>query len=145
MSTGAIIVGNRGGVTVIVLETGASARPQASVAVQVSVIVPTQPLGAGLNVEGLEIPVMRQEPSCPLLNTIVLGVGINPHATVTLIGAVIVGNVAGETVIVLETGMSALPQASVAVQVSVITPPQPLGAGLKVDKLEIPIKAQPPL
>ena len=52
------------------------------------------------------------------------GAGIAPHATVIFPRGVIVGNAAGLTVIVLETCASALPQVSVAVQVSVTVPPQ---------------------
>ena len=56
-----------------------------------------------------------------------------------------VGNAAGLTVITLETGASALPQASVAVQVSVTVPPQAPGVAVKVDGFEVPLNKQPPL
>ena len=61
------------------------------------------------------------------------GVGISPHATVILAGAVIEGKAAGLTVMILETGAIVLPQASVAVQVSVTLPPQAPGIAVKVD------------
>jgi hypothetical protein len=59
-------------------------------------------------------------------------------------GAVMVGSAAGETVIVLVTGASALPQASVAVQVSVMVPPHSGGIAEKVDKSDVPLIKQPP-
>ena len=65
--------------------------------------------------------------------------GNAPQATVIAPGAVIVGNGAGSTVIVLDTAAIALPQASVAVHVSVTVPPQGPGAALKVDGLEVPV------
>jgi hypothetical protein len=52
---------------------------------------------------------------------------------------------AGVTVIVLVTGTSALPHASVAVHVSVIVPPQGPGAAEKVDVFEVPFIKQDPL
>ena len=55
------------GVTVMVLVTGVNALPQASVAVQVSVIVPPHGPGAAENVDVLEVPVIRQEPESPLV------------------------------------------------------------------------------
>ena len=67
MFPGAVIVGNAAGLTVMVLVTGASALPQASVAVHVSVIVPPQGPGVALNVDVLEAPVIRQEPLNPLV------------------------------------------------------------------------------
>ena len=54
-------------------------------------------------------------------------------------GAVIVGNAAGSTVIVLETGASALPHISVAVHVSVTVPPHTGGVPLKLEVLELPL------
>ena len=60
-------------------------------------------------------------------------------------GAGIVGNAAGDTVIVLDTGAIVLPQASVAVHVSVITPPQAPGVAVCVDGLDVPVIAQPPV
>jgi hypothetical protein len=61
--------------------------------------------------------------------------------------AVMVGNTAGLTVMVRVTGAKALPQASVAVQVSIMIPPQ-APAGLwadKVDILEVPLIKHPPV
>jgi hypothetical protein len=62
-------------------------------------------------------------------------------------GAVKVGSVAGLTVMVLVTGASALPQASVAVQVSVMVPPHaPEGVcALKVEEAEVPLIRQVPV
>ena len=51
----------------MVLVTGVSALPQASVAVQVSVIVPPHGPGAAEKVDVLEVPVIRQEPESPLV------------------------------------------------------------------------------
>ena len=73
-----------------------------------------------------------------------LGAGIEPHATVVAAGAVIVGNAAGSTVIILETDARGRPQGSVAVHVSVTGPPQ-LGTALNVDGFEVPLIKQPPL
>ena len=119
----AVIVGKAAGLTVIVLETGASALPHKSVAVQVSVTVPPQAGGVAENVEGFEVPLIKQPPLNPLLKDSVVGAGIAPQATVILIGAVIVGNAAGLTVIVLVL-VIVLPEESVNVHVSVIVPPQ---------------------
>ena len=55
------------GVTVMILVTGASTLPQASVAVQVSVIVPPHGPGVAEKVDVLEVPVIRQEPVSPLV------------------------------------------------------------------------------
>ena len=60
-------------------------------------------------------------------------------------GAVMVGNAAGVTVIVLVTGAIALPQASVAVHVSVIVPPQGTGVAEKVDVADVPLMRQDPV
>jgi hypothetical protein len=62
-------------------------------------------------------------------------------------GAVIVGSAAGLTVMVLVTGANALPQASVAVHVSVTVPPQaPDGVWvLKVEVAEVPLIRQLPV
>ena len=60
-------------------------------------------------------------------------------------GAVIVGNAAGLTVIVLVTGVTVLPHASVAVHVSVTVPPQGPGIALSVDALDVPVIKQFPL
>ena len=59
-------------------------------------------------------------------------------------GAVIVGNAAGLTVIVLETAAITLPHGSVAVQVSVTGPPQGPGVALRVDAFEVPVIKQFP-
>jgi hypothetical protein len=64
---GAVIVGNAAGLTVIVLDTGASALPQASVAVHVSVTGPPQGPGVALSVDGLDVPVIKQEPVNPFV------------------------------------------------------------------------------
>ena len=73
-----------------------------------------------------------------------LAAGTAPQATVMLAGAVMVGKAAGLTVMVLDTGASALPQASVAVHVSVIAPPQGPGVAVKVEGLEVPEIKHPP-
>ena len=99
---GAVIVGNAAGLTVIILETEANDLPHVSVAVQVSVTVPPQADGVAENVEGFEFPLMVQPPLNPLLKARVVGAGNEPQATVVLDGAVIVGNAAGLTVIILE-------------------------------------------
>ena len=59
-------------------------------------------------------------------------------------GAVIVGRAAGLTVIILDTEARALPQISVAVQVSVTLPPQASGVAENVDVLEVPEIRHPP-
>ncbi len=142
---GAVIVGKAAGLTVIVLETGAKALPQLSVAVHVSVTVPPQAVGVAEKVEAFDVPVMAQPPLNPLLYEIVLAAGKPPQATVVLAKAVIVGKAAGLTVIVLETAAKALPQLSVAVHVSVTVPPQAAGVAEKVEGLEVPLIKQPPL
>jgi hypothetical protein len=63
---GAVMVGSGAGVTVMVLDTEAMVLPQGSVAVHVSVTVPPQAPGVAEKVEGLEVPVMRQDPLAPL-------------------------------------------------------------------------------
>jgi hypothetical protein len=60
-------------------------------------------------------------------------------------GAVIVGSAAGLTVMVLVTGANTLPQASVAVHVSVMVPPQAEGVAEKVDGLDVPLIRQLPV
>ena len=72
-------------------------------------------------------------------------IGTPPQATLILAGAVIVGKLAGLTVIVRDTDTKALLQASVAVHVSVTVPPQALGVDVKVDAFEIPLSSHPPL
>jgi len=124
MAAGAIIVGNAAGFTVIVLVTGARTLPQLSVAFHVSVTVPPQASGVAEKVDNAEFPLIRHPPEPPFVYGLVLGAGIAPQATVIFAGAIIVGKVAGLTVIVLETETKFLLQASLAVHVSVITPPQ---------------------
>ena len=77
--------------------------------------------------------MIKQFPLNPLLNKIVLDIGNPPQATVTAAGAVITGKAAGLTVITLETDAITLLQLSVAVQVSVIIPPQAEGVVVNVD------------
>jgi len=145
MPPGAVIVGRVAGVTVIVLVTDIRGLPQISVAVQVSVIVPPQAPGVALNVDVLEVPLIKQLPLCPFEYGNVLDDGSTPHAIVIAAGAVIVGSAAGVTVIVLVTGASVLPQISVAVHVSVIVPPQAAGIALNVDVLDVPLIKHDPL
>jgi len=145
VAPGAVIVGNAAGLTVITLDTDASGLPHMSVAVHVSVTGPPHPPGAALNVDGFEVPLIKQPPLNPFVNDIVLGAGNDPHATVVAPGAVIVGNAAGLTVITLETDASGLPHASVAVHVSVTGPPHALGEALNVDGFEVPLSKQPPV
>ena len=146
IAPGAVIVGNGAGSTVITLDTDASGLPHASVAVHVSVIVPPHPPGAAVNVDGFDVPLTKHEPLNPFVNPIVLGAGVEPHATVIGPGAVIVGNGAGSTVIVLETEASGLPQGSVAVHVSVTVPPlHPPGVAVNVEGLDVPLIKQAPL
>jgi hypothetical protein len=142
---GAVIVGKAAGLTVIVLETGAKALPQESVAVQVSVTIPPHEVGVVVNVDGLEVPLIKHPPLNPFVNESVDGAGNDPQATVIVAGAVIVGKAAGLTVIVLETGAIVLPQESVAVHVSVTVPPQEPGGVENVDGLEVPLIKHPPL
>ena len=111
------------GVTLIVLVTGTNALPQASVAVQVSVIVPPQAPGAAEKVDVFEVPVIRHDPAIPLVKLRVDAVGVAAHEMVITPGAVIVGNVAGVTVMAL-LPVIVLPHASVNVHVSVSVPPQ---------------------
>jgi hypothetical protein len=147
ISAGGVIVGRVAGLMVMVRVTGVSALPQASVAVQVSVTVPPQaPDGIGENVEVFDIPVIRQPPDSPLVNAIVLEAGnAAPQAIVMAAGAVMVGKVAGLIVIVRVTGTRALPQASVAVHVSITVPPQVPGIAEKVEGLEVPLIRQLPV
>ena len=67
IAAGAVIVGRAAGVTVIVLVTGTSALPHASVAVHVSVIVPPHGPGAAENVDVVDVPVIRHDPVSPLV------------------------------------------------------------------------------
>ena len=67
-STGGVVnTAGGAGVTVIVLVTGASTLPQASVAVHVSVMVPPQGPGAAENVDVADAPVIRHDPLSPLV------------------------------------------------------------------------------
>ena len=68
-----------------------------------------------------------------------------PQATVVLAGGALnVGNNAGETVIVLETGASDLPQISVAFHVSTIVPPHaPGGTCVAIVEVAVPLIRQP--
>ena len=100
MLAGAVIVGSAAGVTVIVLDTDARALPHISVAVHVSVTVPPHAPGVAVNVDALEVPLIRHDPLNPLLKDIVPAAGIAPHATVISADAVIVGSAAGLTVII---------------------------------------------
>jgi hypothetical protein len=74
-----------------------------------------------------------------------LAAGISPQATVILAGAVMTGSAACLTVICLLTGVRALPQASFAVQVSVMIPEQTPGLEEKVDRSDIPLIRQFPV
>ena len=106
---GAVIVGSAAGDTVIVLDTGASALPHASVAIHVSVTVPPHAPGVAVNVDAFDVPVIKHPPVSPFVNDIVVDAGIAPQSTVIGPGAVIVGSAAGLTVIILDTDASALP------------------------------------
>ena len=59
-------------------------------------------------------------------------------------GAVIVGAAAGLTVMVLDA-VNVLPQASVAVHVSVTDPPHGGGVAENVDELDVPVIKQAPV
>ena len=142
---GGVMVGKAAGLTVILLLTGASALPQASVAVQVSVTVPPHAGGVVVKVEEAEVPLIKHPVDKPLLYDSVLAAGIPPQATVILAGGVMVGKAAGLTVNILVTGANCLPQASVAVQVSVIVPPQADGVGENVDRFDVPLIRHPPV
>ena len=115
----------------IVLVTGTSALPHASVAVHVSVIVPPHGPGAAENVDVADVPVIKQEPLRLLVNVSVDAVGVAPQAMVIAAGAVITGSAAGVTVMVLDPEI-VLPHASVYVQLSVSVPPHPVMVPLLV-------------
>jgi hypothetical protein len=138
-------VGANTSITVIVLDTEARGLPQGSVAVHVSITVPQPLTGVALNVEALEIPIIKHPPLKLLEYAKVLGGGIDPHGTVISPGAVIVGNAAGFTWITLDA-LIVLLQSSVKVQDSVMSPPQyPAGfCVLNVDVTE-PLISQSPL
>src|SRR6187401_3725864 len=110
------------GVTVMILVTGASVLPQASVAVQVSVIVPPQAPGAAEKVDVADVPVIKHDPLSPLVNGRVDDTGVAPQAIVMAAGAVITGSAAGVTVIALEP-LITLPHASVSVPPHPVTVP----------------------
>jgi hypothetical protein len=142
-STGSPVnTGAGAGVTVMVLVTGASALPQASVAVHVSVIVPPHGPGAAEKVDADDVPVIRQEPVSPLVNVSVDDAGTAPQAIVIAEGAVITGSAAGVTVMVLDP-VIVLPHASVYVQLSVSVPPQPVTVPLLVAVTVPDIKQDP--
>ena len=138
--------GSAAGVMLIVLETGASALPHASLAAHVSTMVPPQALGVAVLVEVAE-PVSRQPAPPLLLKLSELAAGACPHDTVTLAGGVAkVGNAAGDTVTVLETGASVLPQRSVAFHVSITVPPHaPAGVCAENVETPLPVIRQPAL
>ena len=129
----------------ITLVTGARGLPHASVAVHVSVTVPPHGPGVAVNVDGFDVPEIRQAPVPLFVYGNVLATGIEPHATVIAPGEVMVGNKAGSTVITLDTGARGLPHASVAVHVSVTVPPHAPGAAVKVEALDVPLIKQAPL
>jgi hypothetical protein len=51
----------------MVLDTDTSNLPHSSVAVHVSVIVPPQGPGVALNVDGLDVPLIKHEPLNPFV------------------------------------------------------------------------------
>ena len=59
--------GERLTLTLIVLDTVGMVLPQSSIAVHVSVTIPPQAPGVAENVEGLEVPLIKQPPAKPLL------------------------------------------------------------------------------
>ena len=60
-------------------------------------------------------------------------------------GNVITGLVRSVTVMILVTGVNGLPHGSVAVQVSVIVPPQAVGLSANVDRSDVPVIRHPPV
>ena len=82
IASGAVIVGNGAGSTVIILDTDASALPQASVAVHVSVTGPPHDPVLHENVDGLDVPVIRHPPVSPLVKVLWMPQVIAPQATV---------------------------------------------------------------
>src|SRR5215204_1048283 len=129
----------------MVLDTEAIVLPQSSVAVHVSVTSPHPPAGIAENVDAFDTPLIKHPPLNPLLNEIVLADGTPPQATVISSGAVIVGNAAGFTCIVLDTDATVLPHSSVAVHVSVTSPPHAPGVAVNVDAFDTPLIKHPPL
>ena len=67
ISDKAVIAGKAAGLTVISLLTAFSVLPQPSVAVQLSVTGPPQAVGVAVNVEVLEVPLIKQPPDKLLL------------------------------------------------------------------------------
>src|SRR5260221_1973498 len=114
VSAGAVIVGNAAGVTVIVLDTVAITRPHGSVAVQVCVTVPPHAGGVAPNENAFDQPFITHNQRNPMLSSTVVTDGMPPQLTVVSAGAVIVGNAAGVTVIVLDTVAITRPHRSVA-------------------------------
>ena len=107
-------------------------------------MVPPHALGVAVLVEVAD-PVRRHPALALLLKLSELAAGALPQVTVTLAGwALNVGSTAGDTVIVLDTGASGLPQISVAFHVSTMVPPQ-APAGDCADKVELadPLMRQP--
>ena len=135
---GAVIVGKAAGLTVIVLDTDAIVLPHDVAAVQVSVTSPPHAFGVALNVDGFDVPLIKHPLVKPLVNEIVLAAGTLPHATVVAAGAVIVGKAAGLTIIVLDTDAIVLLHASVAVHVSVTSPPHAPGVAVNVEPFDVP-------
>jgi hypothetical protein len=115
----------------MVLVTGASTLPQASVAVHVSVMVPPHGPGAAENVDVADVPVIRHDPLSPLVNVRVDDTGVAPQAIVLAAGAVITGSAAGVTVMVLDP-LITLVHASVNVHESVSVPPHPVTVPVRV-------------
>src|SRR5512140_3111462 len=103
----------------MVLETGNTVRPHASVAVQVSVTVPPQAGGIAVQVERLDVPEIRHPPVRPFVNVIVLADGTAPQATVIAFVAVTASTVVYSIALVVALPITVRPHASVAVQVSV--------------------------
>lgn len=97
-----------------------------------------------MNVDRLEVPLTKQLPPSPFVNESVLAAGKPPQVTVISARAVIVGNAAGLTVMVLETGAKVLPQLSVPAHVSINVPPQAAGVAEKAEGFEVPLIEQPP-
>src|SRR5260221_14200553 len=114
VSAGAVIVGNAAGVTVIVLDTVAITRPHGSVAVQVCVTVPPHAGGVFFFLNIRHPPISTLFPYTTLFRFNVVADGMPPQLTVVSAGAVIVGNAAGVTVIVLDTVAITRPHRSVA-------------------------------
>jgi hypothetical protein len=140
------VVNAAGGVgsTVRVRLTGCKTLPHASIAVQVSVTVPPHGPGTAEKVDGFEVPEIWHTPLSMFLKGKIEGMRIVPQAIVSSPGGIIAGRSAGSTVMVLETLARALPQASVAVQVSITVPPQADGIAVKVDGLETPDRRHAP-